>query len=202
MLCLPPLSVQHAACHREQVLSTLSGHSGTQLYVALDTKPKVPSLPIIRRLMISMGSSVGKSTRAFREYPAPQPLHLSTMDQATRLDWIHQCYLVLLPANMRWQRQELLQQSQEAALPPREAAAARSFVIETTSRTALVGAKANAAARSAGRDQGLRRITCGALDGKLAANEGSQLAVTLHPLGQVLNTCHQVLVTLHKQSRT
>lgn len=31
------------------------------------TKPSVPSLPIIRCLMISMGSSAPKSTSAFRE---------------------------------------------------------------------------------------------------------------------------------------
>lgn len=45
----------------------LLGHSGTVLYVARDTNPKVPSLPIMRCLMISIGLSTGKSTRAFRE---------------------------------------------------------------------------------------------------------------------------------------
>ena len=74
-------------------------------------------------------------------------------------------------------------------------------MIQASSQTALVEAKANAAAQSAGQDQGLRKVTCGALDGKLAADEGCQLTITLHPLGQVLDTCHQVLVTLHRQRR-
>ena len=34
-----------------------------------ETNPRVPSLPIIRRLMISIGSSTGWSTSAFMEYP-------------------------------------------------------------------------------------------------------------------------------------
>mmetsp|Transcript_21664 Transcript_21664/g.55165 ORF Transcript_21664/g.55165 Transcript_21664/m.55165 type:complete len:207 (+) Transcript_21664:2272-2892(+) len=45
----------------------LCGHSGTVLYVACDTNPNVPSLPIIRCLMISMGLSSGKSTSALSE---------------------------------------------------------------------------------------------------------------------------------------
>jgi hypothetical protein len=40
---------------------------GTVLYVARDTKPSVPSLPMMRCLMISMGSSAGKSTSALSE---------------------------------------------------------------------------------------------------------------------------------------
>jgi len=45
----------------------LCGHSGTVLYVARDTKPNVPSDPIMRRLTISTGRSAGKSTSALRE---------------------------------------------------------------------------------------------------------------------------------------
>ena len=45
----------------------LCGHSGTVLYVARETKPKVPSEPIMRCLMISIGLSTGKSTSALRE---------------------------------------------------------------------------------------------------------------------------------------
>ncbi len=97
---------------------------------------------------------------------------------------------------MKRQGQELLQQSQEAALQAKEATAARPCMIQASSRSALV------APRSAGRDQGLRKVTCGALNGKLAADEGCQLSVALHPLGQVLDACHQVLVTLHKQNRS
>ena len=41
--------------------------SGTVLYVTRDTKPSVPSEPIINRLTISIGSEGGKSARALIE---------------------------------------------------------------------------------------------------------------------------------------
>mmetsp|Transcript_11511 Transcript_11511/g.38038 ORF Transcript_11511/g.38038 Transcript_11511/m.38038 type:complete len:249 (+) Transcript_11511:1956-2702(+) len=47
----------------------LNGWSTTVLYVACETNPRVPSLPIIKRLMISIGSEIGWSTNAFMEYP-------------------------------------------------------------------------------------------------------------------------------------
>ena len=44
--------------------------------------------------------------------------------------------------------------------------------------------------------QGIQAVSCCALDGELAADEGRKLLVCLHPACQVQNTRHQLLMCL------
>mmetsp|Transcript_28589 Transcript_28589/g.54636 ORF Transcript_28589/g.54636 Transcript_28589/m.54636 type:complete len:204 (-) Transcript_28589:979-1590(-) len=72
-----PVSLRrtYAALHASSTVGNMMNeealwwYSGTVLYVARDTNASVPSEPIIRRLMISIGSCKGKSTMAFKLYP-------------------------------------------------------------------------------------------------------------------------------------